>query len=218
MSSRGLWWLVIRFFKDWKFAVDPYFWTSYITCWQTKRSCICKTTCKKFEIFHKHYATVVAMVRWRFKMADNREFKLRVIRQTANVRQRKILRYQAIKSKWTCCFKIEIHNYSFDARKKIWKENVQRKFCQEISYQSFAVPGNVKLKKIDWARAKTARVFSGRRIYCVLSLGWFKNVNNMNEAFERQFCSDCLGPQIITKIGFTDQKCCSNTLISSIAT
>ena len=29
----------------------------------------------------------------------NREFKLRVIRQTANARQRKILRYQAIKSK-----------------------------------------------------------------------------------------------------------------------
>jgi hypothetical protein len=75
-----------------------------------------------------------------------REFKLRVIRQTANARQRKILRYQAIKSKWTCCFKTEIHNYSFDARKKIWNENVQRKFCQEISYLLFAVPGNVKLK------------------------------------------------------------------------
>ena len=29
----------------------------------------------------------------------NIEFKLRVIRQTANARQRKILRYQAIKSK-----------------------------------------------------------------------------------------------------------------------
>jgi hypothetical protein len=40
----------------------------------------------------------------------------------------------------------------------------------------------------------------------------------MNEAFERQFCSGCLGPQITTKIGFTDKKCCSNTLISSIAT
>ena len=30
---------------------------------------------------------------------SNREFKLRVIRQTANARQRKNLRYQAIKSK-----------------------------------------------------------------------------------------------------------------------
>ena len=74
------------------------------------------------------------------------EFKLRVIRQTANVRQRKILRYQAIKSKWTCCFKTEIHNYSFDARKKIWNENVQRQFCQESSNLPFAVPRNVKLK------------------------------------------------------------------------
>ena len=49
----------------------------------------------------------------------NREFKLRVIRQTANARRRKNLRYQAIKSKLACCFKTEIHNYSFDTRKKI---------------------------------------------------------------------------------------------------
>jgi hypothetical protein len=57
--------------------------------------------------------------------------KLRVIRQTANARQRKMLWYQAIKSKWTCCFKIEIRNYSFDTRKKIWNENekmLPRKF------------------------------------------------------------------------------------------
>ena len=67
----------------------------------------------------------------------NREFKLRVIRRTANARQRKILRYQAMKSKWTCCFKTEIHNYSFDARMKIWNKNVQRKLCQEISNLPF---------------------------------------------------------------------------------
>jgi hypothetical protein len=61
-------------------------------------------------------------------------------------RQGKNIFYQAIKSKWTCCFKTEIHNYSFDARKKIWNENVQRQFCQESSDLPFAVPGNVKLK------------------------------------------------------------------------
>jgi hypothetical protein len=77
-----------------------------------------------------------------------REFKLRVIRQTANARQRNIIWYQAIKSKWTCCFKTAMHNYFFDTRKKIWNENVQRKFCQESSNLPFAVavPGNVKLK------------------------------------------------------------------------
>ena len=62
-----------------------------------------------------------------------REIKLRVIRQTANGRQRKILWYQAIKSKWTCCFKTAMHDCSFDTRKKIWNENVQRKFYQESS-------------------------------------------------------------------------------------
>jgi hypothetical protein len=81
-----------------------------------------------------------------FNFFINREFKLRVIRQTANARQRKFLLYQAIKSKWTSSFKTEIHNYSFDARKKIWNENVQRKFCQENSNLPFAVPGNVKPK------------------------------------------------------------------------
>jgi hypothetical protein len=77
----------------------------------------------------------------------NREFKLRIILQTANGRQRKILRYQAIRSKLiTCCFKTEIHNYSLDARKKIWNKNVQRIFCQESSNLPFAILGNVKLK------------------------------------------------------------------------
>jgi hypothetical protein len=76
----------------------------------------------------------------------NREFKLRVIPQTTNARQRKILRYQAIKSKLACCFKTEIYNYSFDTRKKMWNENVQQKFWQENSNLPFAVPGNVKLK------------------------------------------------------------------------
>jgi hypothetical protein len=28
-----------------------------------------------------------------------------------------------------------------------------------------------------------------------------KNIKNMNEALEGQFCSGCLGPQITTKIG-----------------
>jgi hypothetical protein len=60
--------------------------------------------------------------------------------------------------------------------------------------------------------------FSGRKRYACFHLVDLKNINNMNEAFERQFCSGCLGPQITTKIGFTDKKCCSNTLISSIAT
>jgi hypothetical protein len=49
-----------------------------------------------------------------------REFKLRVIRQTANARQRNNLRYQAIKNEWTCCFRTAMHDYSFDTRKKIW--------------------------------------------------------------------------------------------------
>ena len=57
--------------------------------------------------------------------------------QTANARQRKILRYQAIKSKLACCFKTEIHNHSFDTRKKIWNENIQQKFCQENSNLPF---------------------------------------------------------------------------------
>jgi hypothetical protein len=40
-----------------------------------------------------------------------------------------------------------MHDYSFDARKKVWNENVQRKFCEESSNMPFAVPGNVKLSK-----------------------------------------------------------------------
>jgi hypothetical protein len=46
------------------------------------------------------------------------------------------------------CFKTAMRNYFFDTttRKKIWNENVQRKFCQESSNLPFAVPGNVKLK------------------------------------------------------------------------
>jgi hypothetical protein len=60
--------------------------------------------------------------------------------------------------------------------------------------------------------------FSGRRRYACFHLVDLRNINNMNEAFERQFCSGCLGPQITTKIGFTDKTCSSNTLISSIAT
>jgi hypothetical protein len=76
-------------------------------------------------------------------LLESLSFALYVKRQMP--RQRKILRYQAIKSKWTCCFKTEIQNHSFNARKKIWNENVQRKFCQECSNLPFAVPGNVKL-------------------------------------------------------------------------
>jgi hypothetical protein len=39
-----------------------------------------------------------------------------------------------------------MHDHSFDTRKKIWNENVQRKFYQESSNLPFAVPGNAKLK------------------------------------------------------------------------
>jgi hypothetical protein len=36
---------------------------------------------------------------------DNRELlSLKASRSMTNVRQRKILRYKAIKSKWACCF------------------------------------------------------------------------------------------------------------------
>jgi hypothetical protein len=61
----------------------------------------------------------------------SREFKLRVIRQMTSGRQRKILRCQAIKSKLTCCFKTEIHNYSFDRRKK--------KFETQMFNENFAM-------------------------------------------------------------------------------
>jgi hypothetical protein len=75
--------------------------------------------------------------------------------------------------------------------------------------------------KIDWACAKTAPVLAGEehwRRYACFHLVDLKNINNMNEAFERQFSSVCLGPQITTKFGFTEKKYCSNTLISSIGT
>jgi hypothetical protein len=38
---------------------------------------------------------------------------------------------QAIKSKLACCFKTEIHNYSFDTRKKIWK-TFNKNFAKKI--------------------------------------------------------------------------------------
>ena len=66
--------------------------------------------------FPREYIIVPLYLLWASVI---REFKLRVICKTANARQRKILRYQAVKSKLTWCFKTEIHNYSFDARKKI---------------------------------------------------------------------------------------------------
>jgi hypothetical protein len=62
----------------------------------------------------------------------SREFKLRVIRQMANARQRNILRYQTIKSKWTCCFKTEIHIIILSTQKrkyetKPYNENFAKK-------------------------------------------------------------------------------------------
>jgi hypothetical protein len=38
-----------------------------------------------------------------------------------------------------------------------------------------------------------------------------KNIKNMNEAFEGQFCSGCLGPQITTKIGLAQPVFCNMT-------
>jgi hypothetical protein len=51
---------------------------------------------KKFTLFDKSFKNFISIFTC---CIINREFKLRVIRQTANARQRKILRYQAIKSK-----------------------------------------------------------------------------------------------------------------------
>jgi hypothetical protein len=96
-----------------------------------------------------------------------------------------MLRYQAIKSKWTCCLKTEIHNYSFDARKKIWNENVQRKFCQESSNLPFAVPGNVKLKLPNGAALPKA-------IKCYMTvLIWLSELqcNNGEDGWTRSFPS-----------------------------
>jgi hypothetical protein len=62
----------------------------------------------------------------------NREFKLRVIRQTANARQRKILRYQAIKSiNELAVLKLE---YVFFRRKK---ENMKRKRSTKLLPRKF---------------------------------------------------------------------------------
>jgi hypothetical protein len=57
------------------------------------------------QVSGRRMVTVVMLNEQRLEIAVEvckqviREFKLRVIRQTANARQRKILRYQAIKSK-----------------------------------------------------------------------------------------------------------------------
>ena len=74
---------------------------------------------------------------------DIRELKLRVIRQTANGRQRKILRYQAKRVNELVVLKLQcMIILSTQERKhetKTFNENFVRKF-------EFAVPGNVKLK------------------------------------------------------------------------
>jgi hypothetical protein len=75
-----------------------------------------------------------------------RELKLRVQRQTTNVRQKNILRFKAIKSKWACCFKTRMLNYSCVICKKIWHAEIEQKLCQENSALPFAIPANVKLK------------------------------------------------------------------------
>jgi hypothetical protein len=99
---------------------------------------------------------------------------------TANARQRKILWYQAIKSKLACCFKTEIHNYSFDTRKKIWNENVQQKFCQENLNLPFAIPGNVKLpinKK------------SIRRMFCLRARAMMRpTINEESDCLRKKVC------------------------------
>jgi hypothetical protein len=61
-----------------------------------------------------------------------------------------------------------MHDYSFDTRKKIWNENVQRKFCQESSNQPFAVPGNVKLKLLIGSQQTAAVHYK-----IVLQSKWF---------------------------------------------
>ena len=74
------------------------------------------------------------------------------------------------------------------------------------------------LENIDGEQVGKLTVHPRKLLGLLADLVDFKNINNMNEAFERQFSSGCLGPQITTKIGFTDKTCCSNTLISYIAT
>jgi hypothetical protein len=69
---------------------------------------------------------------WSWRLRTLSRYTNYVIRQTTNARQRKILRYQAIKSKLICYFKTEIHNYSFDARKKIWNETFNKNFAKKV--------------------------------------------------------------------------------------
>jgi hypothetical protein len=56
---------------------------------------------------------------------------------TTNVRQRKNLRYKAIKSKWACRFITRMLNYSCVIWKKIWHAEIERKLCQEKSVLPF---------------------------------------------------------------------------------
>jgi hypothetical protein len=74
------------------------------------------------------------------------------------------------------------------------------------------------LENIDGEQVGKLTVHPRKLLGLLADLVDFKNINNMNEAFERQFSSGCLGSQITTKIGFTDKTCCSNTLISYIVT
>ena len=76
---------------------------------------------------------------WKIK-TRSREFKLRVIRQTANARQRKILRYQAIKSKKTRCSKTEIHNFSFDQERKYETKTFDENFAKKVRTCRFPFP------------------------------------------------------------------------------
>jgi hypothetical protein len=74
----------------------------------------------KFPVVGSVPVLFISLIGRQFQSISIREFKLRVIRQN-------ILRYQAIKSKLTCCFKTEIHNYSFNTRK-----NMKRKRSTKI--------------------------------------------------------------------------------------
>ena len=83
--------------------------------------------------------------RRKIKKYVNRELKLRVQRQTTNVRQRKNLRYKTIRSKWACCFITRMLNYSCQCH---MKENMTRRNRTKIKSRKvgLAVPANVKLK------------------------------------------------------------------------
>ena len=81
---------------------------------------------------------------------DSREFKLRVQRQTTNVRQRKILSYKAIKNKWACCFITRMYKlFLCHMKENMTHRNRTKKLCQENSALPFAVPANVKLKLLS---------------------------------------------------------------------